>query len=296
MKRERRHELHTNALARWLAGVIAVVKPYANLILAVVLLAVLVSGVAAWWVRHSAGSTDKAWDAFYRATAGGSPGAFEDLVDKYPGTEVAHWSGLMAGDIYLQQGCDQVIRDKVNASQQLQKARDAYLQVLREAQQSMLREQATFGLARTYEALSGTRGTGNELQQAAEQYENLVDTWPNSPYVPAAKRRLEELGTMDTKRFYDKLAQYEPKSVYAEGPGGKPLPSQEAVPEEPAPKVTIRKPGGSLLKVPEPKPGQPQSKPSASKTPEPGAAKPAAATEKQPQASKEPATPPKSSK
>ena len=45
MKSEERHKLQQNELADWLGRSYAVIKPYANAILAVVLLAVVVAGL-----------------------------------------------------------------------------------------------------------------------------------------------------------------------------------------------------------------------------------------------------------
>ena len=51
MKSERRHELTTNALADWLAGIIERIRPYQTTLLGVVLLAVLLIAVADAVVR-----------------------------------------------------------------------------------------------------------------------------------------------------------------------------------------------------------------------------------------------------
>ena len=281
MKRERRHELQTNALADWLAGVVSAVKPYANTILAVVLVVGLVALAASWWTRRSAGGTEQAWDAFNRVLNTGTPAEFDELIEKYPGTDVAHWAGVLAGDVYLSSGCDRVLTSKATASQDLQKAVDHYLTVRNESSAPMLRERATFGLARAYEALSGTRRAGGDMQEAIKFYEEVVKEWPNGAYDALAARRLEELKTHDTKSFYDKLVAYDPNSAFSEGPGasGKRLPfSPESLPEEKPlyEKRDLLKAGGPVEKPSVPKGSSaPASKAAPAKTPAPGDTQPA---------------------
>ncbi len=254
MKRERRHELHTNLLATWLAQTIEIVKPRANTILAVGLLVVVVLAAVTLWNRYSSTGNEQAWDAFnFAVEAGrGNPTVFERLTEEFARTDMAPWAAVTAADLYLQQGCEAILQDKGQANQQLQKALENYSLVLSQSQADPLREQATFGVARCYEALSGTRRAENELQKAIESYESVVKNWPQGAYAGLASRRLEELRLPETKRFYDKLAQYDPKPIFADTPG---TPAQDfklgTVPEEPA-----KKSGDS-------KAGEPSSKPPA---------------------------------
>lgn len=155
MKSERRHELQKNQLADWLAGVIEKIKPYQNAILGVVILAVAVAAGLSWWTQRSAGKEAEAWDQVFAVMARGrmEPGEFEDIVDKYPGTDVAHWAATMAGDLRLAMGCNALFENKAAANQELRGAGeqdgavDHYLKVLEESDNPMLRERATFGLA-----------------------------------------------------------------------------------------------------------------------------------------------------
>ena len=81
---------------------------------------------------------------------------------------------MISGDLHLYNGCEMLFINKANASQDLQKAFDEYTKVRGEARSSMLRERALFGLARTYEALSGTRRSQGELEKAIQNYQELV--------------------------------------------------------------------------------------------------------------------------
>jgi len=257
MKRERRHELQTNALADWLAGVISVIKPYRHAILVVALVLGLACVLVGWWTRQAATGAEQAWEELHRAVEANREMMFantaplDDLVDKYPATEVAYWAAMVAADLYLKQGCEQVMRDKAAANQQLQKALEHYLTILKECREAALRERATFGAARTYEALSGTRRAENELPKAMEYYERLLQEWPTGPYAQLAARRLDALRKRDTKQFYDMLAQYEPRAVF---PAGRPSGSgvgplgPESVPEEPPQRA--KGPGSRVPKAP----------------------------------------------
>jgi hypothetical protein len=70
-------------------------------------------------------------------------------------------------------------------------------------------------LARTYEALSGTRQSQGELDKAVRNYQELVDNWKDGPYYALAKDRLDELNTSAAKTFYDKFAHYDPKTKFS---------------------------------------------------------------------------------
>lgn len=275
MKRERRHELHTNILALWVSRAIEWAKPRVNSILAVVLLVAVVVAAVTLWRRHSTSGTQDAWDALNHAVQvrnNPDPAIIEKLTDEFSYSDIVPWAAITAADMYLQQGCDEILRDKGKANQLLQKALENYNMVLAQSQLDPLRERATFGLARCYEALSGTRRAENELQKAIESYETVVKTWPKGAYVAQATRRLEELRLPDTKRFYDKLAQYDPKPIFTDAPAA---PGQGfnlgTVPPEPGKKSNDNKSAA------------PSSKPPAlQKTPPPPAAKttPAAPADK----------------
>ncbi len=212
MKGERRHELEQNILADWLAGVIEEIKPYKNLIFGTVLLAIAAMLVYSWWSRESATETAAAWNSFYKARATGSPAEFDKVVEQFPGSHVAHWAAVVAGDAYLAQGCNQLFSSKATANQDLRKAVDDYLIVLNGSRESMLRERATFGMARAQEAQG-------ELSKAIESYQKVASDWPEGAYTATAQRRLEDLKDPKTKAFYDKFAKYDPKPAFANEPG-----------------------------------------------------------------------------
>lgn len=234
MKSERRHELQHNELADWIARSYETVRPYGNAILAAVAVVCLVAIGWLWWSRQSAADSATAWNSLYLAQVNNNPDDLVELASSHPDTNVGHWAAVVAGDMYLATGCEQLFTNKATAAQDLRKAVDSYLRVLQSSQTASLRERATFGLARAYEALSGTRQSQGELDKAVETYQTLVEKWPNGAYTEVGKQRLADLQRPATKQFYDKFAQYDPKPAFTEQPDtpGEKLPfSTEALPD-----------------------------------------------------------------
>lgn len=251
MKSEQRHKLHTNVLAQWLGVMLERIRPYATAIVAGLAALVVVVALVGWWSRHSTAGTREAWDALNKTMASGNLQELDDTVEKFSGTTVGNWGAVVAGDRYLRRGSEELLQNKATANQQLQKALENYLAALKQSQDPRLRERATFGLARTYESLCGTRRAENELEKAIESYETVVKQWPDGPFAPIAQRRLEDLRDLETRRFYDRLAQYEPKAPVAPAADSAPAASKTA-PEKPKP--TDSKPAADAKPTAEPKP------------------------------------------
>jgi len=228
MKGQRRHELKQNDLADWLAGVFQTVKPYQNAILGVVVLAVVGTAAYAWWSRQSSARAAAGWDDFYTAISSGNPAKFDRLIEQYPDTPVAQHAAVVAGDLHLAYGCNMLFVNKASANQELRKAVEHYLTVLGQSPKPMLREQATFGLARALEAQG-------DLEGAAQRYEEVGRNWPDGAYAAAAARRLDDLNRASTKAIYDKFAKFDPKPAFTDEPGtpGRRLPFDlDSLPDE----------------------------------------------------------------
>lgn len=231
MKSEERHKLHENALAKWLIGVVESVAPYTNAILAVVLLVVVVFGVWKWWQSQSAYAAANAWNDLYSALASNNTDALDQVIEQNQGTNAAYWAAVLAADIHTTSGCQELFTNKATASQELRKAVDKYLKVRNESRIPMLRERATYGLARAYEGLAGTRQSEGELAKAIQHYEEVVKNWPKGTYAGAASQRLEDLQAPETKKFYDRFAQHDPKPAFTPGGPGEPLFDSKSLPE-----------------------------------------------------------------
>ncbi len=221
MKSEERHKLQKNELADWLGQTIERVKPYATV--GLIGLAAVVVLWAGWllWQSWQARASAAASRQLYAALSKGDAGALDDLAEQYSGTPVADLAAVAAGDMYLQEGCDELFRSKSIAIQQLRKALEHYRQVQQVATEPLTLARATYGLARAYEALAATREGQGQLDRALEAYQEVLTRWPQSPYAIEAKQRVAALKLPQTKAFYDKLVQYEPQTQSGPAaPGG----------------------------------------------------------------------------
>ena len=214
MKSERRHDLQHNELAEWLAKIFNAVQPHANMILIGLLLVLGVYGAVKIWSIRSGDSTARAWDSFYAAMNSGELAGLDKVSEDNADNEVGDWALLVGADLRLANGCDQLFGNKIVAGQELRKAMESYTAVLGVSKVSSIRERATFGLARTYEALAATRRLQGELQKAEQMYQEVVDKWSDGVYAKAAQRRLDDLGRVATEEFYDQLAAYDPEPAF----------------------------------------------------------------------------------
>ena len=193
MKTERRHELHTNALADWLADQIERIRPYSHLLAGVVLAAVVAAGLYAYLSNRSTqllyvGSERyfKAVDQLYQKS---NP---DDLVElaqsaEFANSPVAYWATIALGDYHLSEGINQLFNDREAARVSLRAAVDNYMQVSGQSQNPALAERATLGAARAYESL-------NELDKASMLYEQLASKG-TGPYCARGARPPARPGT-----------------------------------------------------------------------------------------------------
>ncbi len=219
MKSERRHELQHNALLDWLTETGMSIKPYASGILLGIV--VVLAGLAAykWMSIQSSRKEAMAWNEAYSALGQNDAAALDQAAEDYPNTTAAQWAAVIAADLQLSQGCQDLFTTKATAADQFQKAIEKYTGVLGKARAPEIRERATFGLARTYEAMAGTRQSKQELESAKGEYEKIVQQWPDGAYAKAAKARLQALKRSSTLEFYDALAAWEPRPAIASPAG-----------------------------------------------------------------------------
>ena len=231
MKSERRHELQHNELATWLINSFQTVKPYQNLLFAVVA-AVLVAVLGyTLWTRDAASRTSQAWDQFNAVVQSRDPAKLTKLSEEYPNTPVGTTAAVVAADDHLQEGCERLFVNKALAQTELNKAIDLYRLVLEQTQVPMQLERATFGLARAHEAKG-------ELEAAEKLYGEVAARWPNGTFTAAANGRLEDLKRPATKRFYDQFAHFDPKPAFTGKPGEQPAFDMKSLPTEGPPSVS----------------------------------------------------------
>ena len=220
MKSKRRHDLQHNELLDWLNGIVDFIKPHANTILIGLILILGAFGAVKIWSIRSGETTARAWDSLYAAMNSGEMTGLDRVSEDYSGNEVGDWARVVSADLRLANGCDQLFGNKIEAGQELQKAMESYVAVLDASKESSIRDRATFGLARTYEAMAGTRQSQGELKKAEEKYQEVLDNWPDGVFAKSAKRRLADLSRTATKEFYDQFAAYDPHPAFDPGGGG----------------------------------------------------------------------------
>lgn len=227
MKSEERHKLQHNVLADWIAKSIKAVQPHLNSI-AVGVLAVLlaVTGYYAW-TKMSAASSQQSWDEFNAALGKSDVTMFTEVTTGFPKSKAAYAAALVAGDMHLAQGCEQLFTNKAVGNQELTKAVESYETVLAGSGESSLRERATYGLARAREAKG-------ELDAAVELYQSITTKWAKGTYAVAAAKRMKDLKEPATKAFYDRFAKFNPKPAFSSDTGDKPA-FDQSLPSEPGP-------------------------------------------------------------
>jgi hypothetical protein len=245
MKSDERHKLQRNTLADWLGHAIEASKPYLNQILLGVLI-VLLLGVGYFsWNKMTTASTYQSWDEFNAALGTSDVSKMIDVTTGFPKTPAAFAAATLAGDMYLAQGCDELFTDKAAGNSDLTKAVNNYDSVLANCKIDVLRERATFGLARAHEAKG-------ELDQANESYQTVTAKWPNGAFASAASQRLVALKQPASKEFYDRFAKFNPKPAVSKDSGDKPAFDMNSLPAEtpPATSGDIQFDGGKSIPAP----------------------------------------------
>ena len=141
----------------------------------------------------------------------------EYVVGEYPNSKSATWANILSAEMQLNQACNLLFGRETNVTESvnmnLEEAEEKF-QLVKDKGGAEFKERASFGLARTYEAMSGTRK--GLVDRAREAYKEVVDKWPGGVYADLAARRLEDLNqnpksddwTVSANAFYDKFAQH----------------------------------------------------------------------------------------
>ncbi len=204
MKSERRHELEQNALANWVATRMEAIRPYQNAILGGLLLVAAAVVAFSVWRSMAQRQVTVAWEDYFHAIQTREPRELEQVANRHAGTHVANWAATSAADLRLAAGCDLQFTDRPSALYEIRNAIDLYLMVLEQSRERLLRERATFGLARAYEAQI-------DLDKAMEHYTEVVEQWPDGPFAEVAEDRLAALRQRSVRELADRFAKWEPE-------------------------------------------------------------------------------------
>src|SRR5262245_50324478 len=258
MKAQHRHELHTNELAEWLESAIEKAKPYSRAIVGAILAVAIVVGVYAYVSalqrRTVAAASDQYINALQSLQAEG-PLELQRIAEDYRGTEPAVLAQLVLAEQQLNQGAGGLYVNRPAAETELSHAIGSFTQVLQTTKDPMLRAWALYGLGRAHESQG-------QLERARPDYQKLIDEYPNSSLVSAARGHLAQLNETSVKEFYDWFAKQNPQPAGLDSGSGVPgfKPSFDLT-EPPAP---------GDLKFPEPGSAKSSEKPAgpSSGTPE----------------------------
>jgi hypothetical protein len=139
------------------------------------------------------------WDAYLSAVATGEGVRFNEVMNRYPGSQASDWAQLMTAEIGLAEGVELQFQSRELAQPKLQAAADVYADILTQRPQGMLGERATFGLAKANECLG-------QLEKARQGYESLTAEFPTSAMADIARNRASGLRAAGSQQWYDWFA------------------------------------------------------------------------------------------
>ena len=204
MKTERRHELQTNELANWLSEWIDTIRPYSKALVAAVLLVTTAWFAVAFTRNRGQQQQAQAWSAFFQAyEQGAESDRLAEVAETYPDSAAGLWALQSAADVDLAQGTQDLFRDRTQAKEALDQAKNAYQQVSEQAADPLLKQRAVFGMAQALESLG-------QFGPAEDKYREVAETWPESGVSELARQRLQQLERPATQEWYAWFAEQEP--------------------------------------------------------------------------------------
>ncbi|MCA9054003.1 MAG: tetratricopeptide repeat protein [Planctomycetaceae bacterium] len=195
MKSEERHHLHENDLAGILDRNLKKIEPYSNQILIGILVATVLAVGIIIWQRSSGAADAEAWGKFAKAATADE---YLTVAEDHPGTNVARWAQLRAGEQFLNQGLRTATSDRKSTEDNLKQAESAFQSLLQGSGATpQVRERALYGLALARETLSN-----GDTSKAIEAYEELRNSFPDSHLAGLAEQRMNDLKQESTRDFY----------------------------------------------------------------------------------------------
>jgi len=211
MKKDRRHQLAQNSLAKWLEKNIEAIKPHSSLISRVVIGLLLVVLVFTVWQHFNRGnqagfSQDLATAILFGVD---DPSQLAPMLSKYPtGVEHAQFQILFA-EVSLRQAEFQLTTKREEAKENLKNAQESFQTALKWLKSPEFQDRCHWGLARTHEVLAAVQ-EGNDLEEAQKLYEQLAGN-EKSVYYQLAKDRQEILNRSWVPVFLASSQKFQPK-------------------------------------------------------------------------------------
>ena len=202
MKPKVKKELEHNKLADMVANAIQAVRPYANYILAAVVVLLGVYLFARFQSSQARGEAQAAWTSLYagfeKAGSQASAEPLSKVADDFRGSRAAGLAMAQAGRLLCNQAGDKFYSNPKEAMILLQKAEDHFKRVLERFdadENAEAARTALSGLAYVYES----RG---DLSAAAKQLRQVIDDYPGTAVAAIAAERLKALAEPDAAAFY----------------------------------------------------------------------------------------------
>ncbi|MGN6546911.1 MAG: hypothetical protein ACTHK7_17790 [Aureliella sp.] len=198
MKSQRRHELQTNYLADHLGTAAQASKPFAMWV-TIAVAAVVVLGIGyGIYASQTHKANSEAWGEYYFNIGTGDAEVFRQVAEDHPNTSAAHWAQQAWADNQLMIGLDQIYTNRKEAEENIQRAIDAYNDVLKSADEEELKNRAAIGLAQAYESIG-------KLDDATRYYQQVASSGPG-PFANMANERLLWIKSGEGKSFYEWFA------------------------------------------------------------------------------------------
>jgi tetratricopeptide (TPR) repeat protein len=204
MKSKRRHELQTNELANWMGKKIEKVKPYINLIVLGVLVAILLVVAILFFFNRGKQQDAQAWRS-YTIEANKrerDPAALTKVAQSDPDSPAHLWALQAAADTQRDKGIDLLYEERSEGLKELDEAVQLYEEVLRRGKdEPFLQRRARYGLAKALESKG-------DIDAAIKQYTDLETAAGEYAVGKDAKRQIARLEHQ--KEFYKSFAEFNP--------------------------------------------------------------------------------------
>ena len=203
MDSKHRHELEQNVLAKWIVDQYEDwIRPnsnwlgYAVLGILIVIAIILVTARVHSWNRATA------WKHYYAALQSEQAEAELEIIANSTSGIVGVQARLALAQRQLTEGCTQAFVDKNQAISLLEKGIASFQQVQKATNDSLILQEAGFGLAQCWEALAAVR-VGDDLARSEDEYQKVVDRWEDGFTGQRAKKRLAQIRQPATKMFIE---------------------------------------------------------------------------------------------
>ena len=206
MDSKHRHELEQNELAKWIiAQYEDWIRPNSGWLGYVLLGVLIVVAIVIITARVNTWNRVAAWKQYYAALHSEQPETELEIIADTTSGIVGIQARLTLAQRQLSEGCTQVFIDKAQSITLLEKAITSFQRVQKATNDSLVLQQAGFGLGQCWEALAAAR-VGDDLIKAEEEYHKIVERWGEGFTGQRAKKQLALIQQPTTRTFFQLAA------------------------------------------------------------------------------------------